>query len=155
MSLQNVVKRYRVRKNWNQEQLAKRSGITQALIFQIESGKIVNIKSDTIKGLALALEIRIDKLLEFDYPLYTLNYYIEKHDRGLTKPIGFYNHINVYRYKPKNLPWMIFIFYKDKFEMVTRGWDIKEMTHNVLYGFPQMEDYFESKYAKNEKNIPE
>ncbi len=64
-SLGNVVRRRRIELDLTQQELAERSGITQAHISRIERGEY-NTSSVTICKLAKALNIPVAKLLEAD-----------------------------------------------------------------------------------------
>jgi transcriptional regulator with XRE-family HTH domain len=63
MSLGDKVKRCRLDQGMNQKQLAEASGITQATISRLESGKVNQLKSDAIVSLAKALKVSVDFLL--------------------------------------------------------------------------------------------
>lgn len=64
MSLQERVKECRKKKKrWNQKQLADASGITQATISRIESGEVKQLKSESLRKLAEALDVTVDYLV--------------------------------------------------------------------------------------------
>ena len=64
MSLGYKVKDLREKKGMNQQQVADTSGITQATISRIESGEIKQLKSEKLKGLAEALGVTVDYLVD-------------------------------------------------------------------------------------------
>jgi len=59
----NNVKKYRLKLNLSQEQLALKAGLDRTYIGGIERGER-NISLNNIKKLSLALEIKISKLFE-------------------------------------------------------------------------------------------
>jgi transcriptional regulator with XRE-family HTH domain len=63
MALRERVKECREKKNWNQKQLADASGITQATISRIESGDVVQLKSESLRKVAGALGVTVDYLV--------------------------------------------------------------------------------------------
>ncbi len=62
MALADKVKELRQKLGWNQATLAQKSGITQATISRIESGKVTQPKMGQLHKLADALEATIDYL---------------------------------------------------------------------------------------------
>lgn len=52
----------RQRRGWNQVELAHRSGVSQAQISALESGKKTDVTSRTLRRLALALGVTTDWL---------------------------------------------------------------------------------------------
>lgn len=62
MALPDKVKELRQKRGWNQATLAQKSGITQATISRIESGKISQPKMGRLQKLADALGTTIDYL---------------------------------------------------------------------------------------------
>ncbi len=59
----NNVKKYRLKLNLSQEQLALKAGLDRTYIGGIERGER-NISLNNIKKISLALEIKISKLFE-------------------------------------------------------------------------------------------
>jgi transcriptional regulator with XRE-family HTH domain len=62
MALADKVKELRQKLGWNQATLAQKSGITQATISRIESGKVIQPKIGQLRKLADTLEATIDYL---------------------------------------------------------------------------------------------
>ena len=62
MSLQDRVRALREKRGWNQSRLAKASEVTRATISRIESGQTKEIKSESLKNLAIALGVTMDFL---------------------------------------------------------------------------------------------
>lgn len=62
----------RQEKGLTQGELAKKAGITQATISRVESGEVLQLGSDKLRGLAKALDVSVDFLvgkidrMEFD-----------------------------------------------------------------------------------------
>ena len=52
----------RLAKDMTQEELAKRSGVSRATIIGLESGKITNAKTETLRKIASALGVTVDSL---------------------------------------------------------------------------------------------
>lgn len=63
MILGERVKELREKKGLNQKELADASHITQATISRIEQGKVAQLRSDSLKRLALALGSTTDYLV--------------------------------------------------------------------------------------------
>ena len=63
-AMSTTLKRLRKRRGWNQSQLAVRAGLSQAYIARMEAGERVNPTIGTIRALAAALRVSVDKLLE-------------------------------------------------------------------------------------------
>lgn len=61
-----MIKELREEKGWSQNELARRSGVKQGIISDIESGKTKHPRIDTMSAIADALEVPIDKLLKKD-----------------------------------------------------------------------------------------
>lgn len=57
------LKKYRAKKGWSQEKLAREAGISYNTLIKIERGGTKNPKIETIIKLAKALNISIDKLV--------------------------------------------------------------------------------------------
>lgn len=57
------IKKYRKKKGWSQEQLAKESGITYSTLIKIESGANKNPTIKTLQKISTALSVPIDSLL--------------------------------------------------------------------------------------------
>ena len=64
MSLGDKIQRRRRKLGLNQKQLADVSGITQATISRIESGKVKELKSQALKRLAKVLGVTVDYLVD-------------------------------------------------------------------------------------------
>ncbi|MCG2700239.1 helix-turn-helix transcriptional regulator [Candidatus Parcubacteria bacterium] len=58
------LKKYRTKKGWSQEKLAREAGISYNTLIKIERGGIKNPKIETIIKLAKALGISIDDLVK-------------------------------------------------------------------------------------------
>jgi len=63
MSLGKRVTELRLKKGFNQKELADASGITQATISRIESEQVHQLKSEALKRLAKALGVTVDYLV--------------------------------------------------------------------------------------------
>lgn len=63
MSLALKVRDLRLKMGWKQITLAQKSGITQATISRIESGKVTQPKMSQLQKLAAALETTLDYLV--------------------------------------------------------------------------------------------
>ncbi len=61
----NMLKEARIRKGWNQQQLAKAVKMTQASISQFESGHRLPVHSD-IKKFAAVLDVSLQSLVSND-----------------------------------------------------------------------------------------
>lgn len=55
-----IIERKRIASNISQNELARRTGVKQSVISDIESGKTKNPRPDTVQALA--------KVLKFDWP---------------------------------------------------------------------------------------
>jgi len=66
MSLGEKLKHFRKERRMKQKQLAETSGITQATLSRIESGKVHEVKSETLKRLAQVLGIAMEDLVDFE-----------------------------------------------------------------------------------------
>ena len=64
MALESKLKNLREKKGLNQKQLAEASGVTQATISRIESGRVRQIRSDSLRRLATALGVTVDFLVD-------------------------------------------------------------------------------------------
>jgi transcriptional regulator with XRE-family HTH domain len=62
MSLGNRLKRERERKGWSQNELSRLSGVRQALISELESGKKRDTMGSVLKRLARTLGVTMDYL---------------------------------------------------------------------------------------------
>lgn len=62
MRIGAIIKQRREACRWTQTELAERSGITQALVSQIESGDD-NVRIETLRGLARAFGCAVTDLL--------------------------------------------------------------------------------------------
>lgn len=58
------LKEFRLKRGMNQPQLAKRSEVPQAMISNIETGKVPAPRVDTLHKLAVALKCTVDDLIE-------------------------------------------------------------------------------------------
>ena len=58
------LKKYRAKKGWSQERLAREAGISYNTLIKIERGGIKNPKIETIIKLAKALSVSIDDLIK-------------------------------------------------------------------------------------------
>lgn len=63
MSIGQRIKERRERLGLNQKQLADASAITQATISRLESGQVLELKSEALKRLAQALGVTVDYLI--------------------------------------------------------------------------------------------
>jgi len=57
------LKRFRLKKGWSQERLAREAGISYITLVKIERGNIQNPKLETLIKLAKALGVSIDRLV--------------------------------------------------------------------------------------------
>ena len=62
MPLGDRLKRERERKGWSQNELSRLSGVRQALISELESGKKRDTKGSVLKRLARTLGVTMDYL---------------------------------------------------------------------------------------------
>lgn len=60
----NKLKALRLKRNFTQAQLAQKTGISQAYINELESGKKTNPSSTVLNKLSRALEVHISELLD-------------------------------------------------------------------------------------------
>jgi len=58
------LKKYRTKKGWSQEKLAREAGISYNTLIKIERGGIKNPKIETIIKLSRALNISLDDLVK-------------------------------------------------------------------------------------------
>jgi transcriptional regulator with XRE-family HTH domain len=58
------LKKYRAKKGWSQERLAREAGISYNTLIKIERGGIKNPKIETIIKIAKALSVSIDDLIK-------------------------------------------------------------------------------------------
>ncbi len=58
------IKKYRQRRGWSQEELAKRAGISYNTLIKIESGRIKSPTVNTALKIARAFSISLDKLVK-------------------------------------------------------------------------------------------
>ncbi|MBA7638759.1 hypothetical protein ES703_46415 [subsurface metagenome] len=63
-TLGQTIKRFRVERNWAQNDLAKRSGLVRSHISLIERGKVLNPSAEIFLKLARAFDIRPEELYE-------------------------------------------------------------------------------------------
>jgi transcriptional regulator with XRE-family HTH domain len=59
----DIVKRKREKAGWSQEQLAKRAGVNQANISNLEASRYKDISLSTLRGLAKAFRCQVIDLL--------------------------------------------------------------------------------------------
>lgn len=64
MSLGEFIKEKRNLKNWSQRDLAAKSGVSNAEISRIESGKRKEPSSSVLKDIAVALDVPVEDLLQ-------------------------------------------------------------------------------------------
>lgn len=62
--LADNIKKLRKKHEWSQEELAKKAEITYSTLIKIESGANKNPTIKTLKQIANALKISLDKLVE-------------------------------------------------------------------------------------------
>ena len=62
MTVSYKIRYYRDRLNLSQEELAKKSGVSRALISGLESGSITETSTASLKKLAMALEISVSDI---------------------------------------------------------------------------------------------
>jgi transcriptional regulator with XRE-family HTH domain len=62
MTLGEKLKALRTRKGWSQRELAARSGVRQALISLLESGRQADTTGRNLRKLAMALAVTVDYL---------------------------------------------------------------------------------------------
>lgn len=63
MQLGSKIRDLRLARGLNQRQLAKAAQLTQATVSRIEQGKIRELKSSALAGLAAALDVSVDSLI--------------------------------------------------------------------------------------------
>ena len=59
-----MIKELREKLGWSQNELARRSGVKQGVLSDIESGKTKHPRIDTVSAIAEALNVPIEKLLK-------------------------------------------------------------------------------------------
>lgn len=59
-----MIQELRKEKGWSQTELARRAGVKQGVLSDIESGKTKNPRSDTLAAIALALDVPMEKLIQ-------------------------------------------------------------------------------------------
>jgi len=62
MTLGHRIRQVRVKRGWNQKQLAEASQITQATISRLEADRVTQLKSDALGRLAETLGVTVDYL---------------------------------------------------------------------------------------------
>jgi len=63
-SIASNIKRYRDKKGISQDKLSKLAGVTLHTITKIESGATADPRIDTIKNIAIALDVKVDDLIK-------------------------------------------------------------------------------------------
>ena len=58
-----MIRKLRQKKGWTQSELARRSGVKQGVLSDIESGKTKHPRCDTLAAIA-ALEVPVEKLMQ-------------------------------------------------------------------------------------------
>ena len=56
------IKDARLYKGMTQEELSRRSGVSRATIISLENGKSINVKTETLRKIASALDMTMDVL---------------------------------------------------------------------------------------------
>ena len=64
MSIGTTVRYLRAERNLSQKELAEKAGVTQATISRLESGRVKELKSDTLRLLADTLSVTADHLMQ-------------------------------------------------------------------------------------------
>ena len=59
-----LIKTLRERRGWSQSELARKAGIRQGVLSDIESGKTKHPRVDTIAAIAQALGVPMEKLMK-------------------------------------------------------------------------------------------
>ena len=59
-----MIKTLRERRGWSQSELARKAGIRQGVLSDIESGKTKHPRVDTIAAIAQALGVPMEKLMK-------------------------------------------------------------------------------------------
>ena len=59
-----MIRELRKKKGWTQSELARRSGVKQGVLSDIESGKTKHPRCDTLAAIAAALEVPLEQLLK-------------------------------------------------------------------------------------------
>lgn len=59
-----LIKTLRERRGWSQSELARKAGIRQGVLSDIESGKTKHPRIDTIAAIAQALGVPMEKLMK-------------------------------------------------------------------------------------------
>ena len=62
------VRRLRERQGWSQNELARRSGVSQPFVNQLESGRSAQAQASVLQALARALGVTVDELLREEPP---------------------------------------------------------------------------------------
>jgi transcriptional regulator with XRE-family HTH domain len=63
LSLAKLVRALRQSEGWGQRELARRAGVSQGTVAHVEDGTSVDVRSDTLRGLATAFGMSVDDLL--------------------------------------------------------------------------------------------
>ena len=59
-----MIKMLREKKGWTQSELARRSGVKQGVLSDIENGKTKHPRCDTIAAIAAALDVPVEELMK-------------------------------------------------------------------------------------------
>lgn len=59
-----MIKKLRERRGWTQSELARKAGIKQGVLSDIETGKTKHPRIDTIAAIAQALGVPVEKLIQ-------------------------------------------------------------------------------------------
>lgn len=63
-----LLKAWRIKRAWSQQELAQKSGVTQSMISEIESGIVTDPRLSTMRRLCGALRCMIEDMIEEDNP---------------------------------------------------------------------------------------
>ena len=89
MSLAQRVRDIRYAKGWGPDELANRADISRTALYQIESGKTGLPRAGTLRRIAVALEVPMEDLLEFEVQTEPTDQHSERN--GLRHPRSFYD----------------------------------------------------------------
>src|SRR5271168_4426475 len=89
MSLAQKVRDIRYSKGWGPDELANRAEISRTALYQIESGKTGLPRAGTLRRIAVALEVPMEHLLEFEAGSEPAVAHSER--TALRRPRGFYD----------------------------------------------------------------
>src|SRR5262249_10320497 len=89
MSLAQRVRDFRYSKGWGPDELASRAEISRTALYQIESGKTGLPRAGTLRRIAVALEVPMEDLLEFEGETEPMSSHSER--PGIRRPRVLYD----------------------------------------------------------------